>query len=171
MRGKSIWTVDCKEPISRYGASGRSVTSEIILWVVVLLTFYRSRSLKKDMSLYLGKVWRQPCILFILMETNYLFSITIQLPNQFSPGFHSKGWVDMKLVCFLRLNSKSLFCDRCYMNAFNLDKLMNKVILSRNTLLLIFALAVLRSVFTNTFRQNAPVWILCRIIHVHMKSG
>lgn len=55
MRGKSIWTVDCKEPISRYGASGRSVTSEIILWVVVLLTFYRSRSLKKMMSLYLGK--------------------------------------------------------------------------------------------------------------------
>lgn len=43
------------------------------------------------------------------------------------------------------------------MNAFNLDKLMNKVILSRNTLLLIFALAVPRSVFTNTFRQNAPV--------------
>lgn len=117
------------------------------------------------------KVWRQPCILFILIETNYLFSITIQLQNRFSPGFHSKGWVDTKLVCFLRLNSKSLFCDRCYMNAFNLDKLMNKVILSRNTLLLIFALAVPRSVFTNTFRQNAPVWILCRIIHVHMKSG
>lgn len=54
MRGKSIWTVDCKEPISRYGASGRSVTSEIILWVVVLLTFYRSRSLKYDV-IVLGK--------------------------------------------------------------------------------------------------------------------
>lgn len=77
----------------------------------------------------------------------------------------------MKLVCFLRLNSKSLFCDRCYKKAFNLDKLMNKVILSRNTLLLIFALAVPRLVFTYTFRQNAPVLILCRIIHVHMVRG